>query len=60
MKKYTVIAESKKQNIYLDTTESFTIEAPDAREAVRLGRQNLHPDEHPTGLRRRMHPQASS
>ena len=39
MKKYTVIAESKKQNIYLDTTESFTIEAPDAREAVRHGRR---------------------
>jgi len=38
MKKYIVIAESKKQNIYLDSTESFTIGAPDAREAVRLGR----------------------
>jgi hypothetical protein len=39
MKKYTVIAESKKQNIYIDSTESFTIEAPDAREAVRQGRR---------------------
>jgi hypothetical protein len=39
MKKYTVIAESKTQNIYLDSTQSFTIEASDAREAVRQGRK---------------------
>ncbi len=39
MKKYTVIAEIKNQNIYIVAIESFTIEAPDAREAVRLGRQ---------------------
>ena len=39
MKNYRVIAESKKQNIYLDTTESFTIEAVNAREAVRQGRR---------------------
>jgi hypothetical protein len=39
MKKYTVIAESKKQNIYIDSTESFTIEAVNAREAVRQGRR---------------------
>jgi len=39
MKNFTVIAESKKQNIYLDTTESFTIEAVNAREAVRQGRR---------------------
>jgi hypothetical protein len=39
MKKYRVIAESKKQVIYFDRTESFTIEAPDAREAVRQGRR---------------------
>jgi hypothetical protein len=39
MKKYRVIAESKKQVIYFDRTESFTIEAPDAREAVKQGRR---------------------
>ena len=39
MKKYTVFGESKKQNIYLDSIQSFNINAPDAREAVRLGRQ---------------------
>ena len=39
MKKYTVIAESKKQNIYLDSTQSFTIKAVNAREAVRFGRK---------------------
>jgi len=39
MKSFVVTAESKKQNLYLDSTENFTIEAPDAREAVRLARQ---------------------
>jgi hypothetical protein len=39
LKTYTILAERKPENIYRDTTETFSVIAANLREAIKAGRR---------------------